>query len=72
MRKNQQKETQTVFSNIAEIKYNPLKRYVGYIEMNEKEYLVDHICKFRVQAIEYFEDLARYNGGKFTRLVVVK
>ena len=65
-------KNRTIHSNIHEGQVNHEKNYIGFIELDGKEFLVDYVCKFRIQAQNYFQQVAAYNGGKFVRLGVIK
>ena len=56
---------QTVFNNYHEADSDHIKQFAGYIEIDGKECVVTHKCKFRSEAIAEFKRVATQNHGKF-------
>jgi hypothetical protein len=56
---------QTIFSNIHEGTTNPVKKWYAYITFDGKEAPIFYDGKFRVEAVSYFEEFARINGGRY-------
>ncbi|AZV43561.1 hypothetical protein BAOM_2952 [Peribacillus asahii] len=59
----------TVFNNYHEATPDHIKQFAGTILVDGKEVLVTHKCKFRIQAINEFEAIARELGGKFFKTI---
>jgi len=64
--------TQTVFSNTAEVKFNPVKKYYGIVLVDGKEKLYLHEGKFRSEAVAVLDEEARLDGGKLLSVGVIR
>lgn len=58
-------DQRTVFNNFHEGSTDHIKKFAGYIEIDGKECVVTHSCKFRSEAIAEFKRVAARNHGKF-------
>jgi hypothetical protein len=55
----------TIKNNFHEGSSDHIKHFAGYIEIDGKECVVTHSCKFRSEAIAEFKQIAARNHGKF-------
>jgi hypothetical protein len=63
---------QTVFSNQAEKRFIPQKKYYALIKIGEHLFYEEYEGKFRSEAKEYFEEFSRLNQGKVDTFSVLK
>lgn len=70
--KKQEEFKQTVFSNIAETRKDHTRHYYAIIEVDNQEKLYNYDCIGRSEALEYFQEAARIDFGKFKMMSVYK
>jgi hypothetical protein len=71
-KKKQDEFKQTVFSNQAEKRFVQQKKFYALIKINDGLFFEEYPCKFRSEANEYFNEVARLNGGKVDTFSVLK
>ena len=75
MRKSYKKNDamiQTIFSNVSEKKFNPIKKYYGIVLVDGKEKLYRYDAKFRSEAVAGLEEEARLDHGTLLSVGVLK
>ena len=63
---------QTIFSNVSEKKFNPVKKYYGIVLVDGKEKLYRYDAKFRSEAVAVLEEEARLDHGTLLSVGVLK
>ncbi|MED3562414.1 hypothetical protein [Bacillus xiapuensis] len=66
--------TRTVFNNFHEAPFNPnkLTKWYGVISEGGKNFKYEYECKFRSEAVAFFEEKARLSSGTLATISAYK
>ncbi|WP_099301985.1 hypothetical protein [Bacillus sp. Marseille-P3800] len=63
LKQKRNKEVRTMFTKFVEFKRNPLTKWYGILEQKGVSSVVTYTCKFRREALEHFNQLAKNQGA---------